>query len=275
MPDQAGRQRAVVVALATTLVVSLALPEAMLARDPRGLREFMEAIGKVESGGRYAVRNSVSGAYGKYQILPANWKAWARQYLGNANAKPTPKNQERVARAKFRALWNWLDGWRWVAHWWLTGSSDRHPSHWPKSTRRYVNRVMALYHGPRTHRRATTSAIQETSRSITYRGGWSKARFGGYAGDIVRYATRSGASATIRFTGRSISWVGPLGPTRGRARVYVDGRPIGTVNLRAGDFRARATLFSRTWSTSGRHTLRIVVRGGGRPVAIDEFRIRR
>jgi hypothetical protein len=277
LPDKSGRRRAVIVAVAAILIVSLAIPEAIVARDPRGLQRFMDAIGKVESGGRYHARNSTTGAYGKYQIMPANWKAWARVYLGNVNARPTPRNQERVARAKFRELRRWLDSWRNVAHWWLTGSGDRNPSHWSTSSRRYVKRVMDLYGGsrrptPRHHR--SVRSIQDTSARITYRGGWSKASYRGYAGDAVRYATRPGASATLTFTGRSIRWVGPVGPTRGRARIYVDGKLVRTVNLQARAFRARTTLFSRDWSRSGRHTVRIVVRTGGRPVAIDEFRIR-
>ena len=68
----------------------------------------MNAIGKVESGGDYTAQNASSGAYGKYQIMPSNWPAWARQYLGNAHAKPTPANQERVAAGKFRSLYDWL-----------------------------------------------------------------------------------------------------------------------------------------------------------------------
>ena len=50
----------------------------------------MYAIGRVESGGNYTARNSTSGAYGKYQIMPSNWPAWARQYLGNAQRQADP-----------------------------------------------------------------------------------------------------------------------------------------------------------------------------------------
>ena len=48
----------------------------------------------VESHGDYTARNASSGAYGKYQIMPSSWRAWALRYLGNANAKQTPANQE-------------------------------------------------------------------------------------------------------------------------------------------------------------------------------------
>ena len=55
--------------------------------------------------------------------MPSNWPSWAQRYLGNANAKQTPANQEKVAAGKFRSLYRGLDSWRRVAYWWLTGSS--------------------------------------------------------------------------------------------------------------------------------------------------------
>lgn len=117
------------------------------------LDEFMRAIAKVESGGRYDAVNKSSGAYGKYQIMPANWPGWAEKFLGDRNAKPTPENQEKVARAKFRNLYRWLGSWKAVAHWWLTGGSDKgthnDPSAWSASSRAYVNKVFAkLGQGP-------------------------------------------------------------------------------------------------------------------------------
>src|SRR6476659_7430747 len=108
----------------------------------------MNAIGRVESGGDYSARNPVTGAIGKYQILPSNWRAWARLYLGNAYASPTPANQDTVAAAKFRSLYRWLASWRRVAYWWLTGS-DR-TSGWSYYATRYVARVMSIYNNSTT-----------------------------------------------------------------------------------------------------------------------------
>ena len=58
---------------------------------PPGLAQFMTAIGRVESGGRYTARNARTGAYGKYQIIPSSWRGWARLYLHNANARKHAK----------------------------------------------------------------------------------------------------------------------------------------------------------------------------------------
>jgi hypothetical protein len=74
----------------------------------------------------------------------------------------------------------------------------------------------------------------------------------------------------MTFTGNGIAWIGPVGPTRGTARVYIDGKAVASVDLRRSTFQARRLLFSRALAT-GSHTLRIVVTSSGRPVAIDDL----
>lgn len=274
-PAVRGRLGAVIAASLITAAIIGAAPGAVAAaKAPPGLTRFKAAVGSIESGGRYNARNSRTGAYGKYQILPSNWPAWARSYLGSARAKPTPRNQERVASGKMTSLYRWLGSWRRVAYWWLTGSSQR--SGWSTSAQRYVDRVMARY-GRGAPRGATpkTRLIGDRSSSIVYRGSWRVARHHGYLGDTVRYATSRGASATLTFTGRGVSWHGPVGPTRGKARIYLDGRLVKTVDLRRSGFEARATVFSKRWSASRKHTIEVVVLGtrGRAMVAIDDFAI--
>jgi hypothetical protein len=268
------RSAAAAAALITILVLNVSSADVNAAKAPRGLARFMAAVGSVESGGNYKARNPVSGAYGKYQIMPANWPAWARRYLGNAHAKQTPRNQDRVAAGKMTSLHGWLGSWRRVAYWWLTGSSKT--SGWSTYAKRYVAKVMARYrHGTKPAGAARIRVLNERSSAITYRGKWRIARHGGYGGDAVRYAQSKGASATVRFTARRIAWHGPKGPTRGKAKVYVDGRYVRTVDLRRAVFDPRATLFRTGWSKVGSHSLTIVVVGsrGHSFVAIDDFTI--
>jgi hypothetical protein len=271
---QPGRRPAVVAAtIATALLLGAIGVAPTAAADPPGLDKFMAAVARVESGGNHKAVNRTSGAYGRYQILPSNWRAWAKRYLGNANARPTAANQEKVARAKMRSLYHWLGSWRRVSYWWLTGSSRT--SSWSRAATNYVTRVMAYFGGPNVGVEARTPVRRYSERSsvIDFSGTWRSARHSGYAGKAVRYATGSGATASITFTGTRIAWKGPVGPTRGKARVSIDGTVVKTVNLKRPGFRASTTIYSISWKTAGRHTLEIEVLDspGHGPVAIDEL----
>lgn len=289
MPDVPGRRRAVPAALVVAAFVVSILPAgASSASAPPGIDRFLHALGEVESGGNYTALNPVSGAYGKYQILPSNWPAWALKYLGSSSAPQTPANQEKVARGKVTDLYVWLDTWPNVAHWWLTGSGERNQALWSSYSKTYVAKIMAIYN-------ATTDAdvgiapspppvgvvvvatrrIPETSADIAYSRGWAPASHEAYAGGRVLYSERDGATANYTLFARSVAWIGPVGPTRGRARIWIDGVVVGIVDTRRATFRARVTLFSRAWTRAGRHVLGIEVLDGGRPVAIDEFVITR
>jgi hypothetical protein len=275
LPDPAGRRRAVSVALSAAILLSILPAATSAASAPRGLDRFLRALGSVESGGNYYAKNPYSGAYGKYQIMPASWRAWAATYLGSSRAAPTPRNQERVARAKVTALHRWLKSWPVVAHWWLTGREVRDPKRWSASARRYVNRVMKLYRGgsKAAPSEPAWAHVDERNAAVAYNGAWATAGLTGYRGGRAAYSEQNRASATVTFTGRAVRWIGPVGPTRGKARVLLDGRVVKTVNLRRGGFSARETLYTAKWGSSARHTLSVVVVGSGRPVAIDEFQV--
>jgi hypothetical protein len=283
-----GRRFAVAVALgAAALVVSIVPAGRALAAAPPGLEPFLYALGQVESGGSYTARNEISGAYGKYQILPSNWPGWARLYVGSSTAPQTPTNQEKVAHGKVTALYAWVDSWPVVAHWWLTGSSERNAAYWSSYSRTYVEKVIDLMkkvNGGVAGAVSTTATktsptswidrsdvrIGDGSTTIRYASGWRTATYSSYTGRRVTYATRAGASASFSFTGNGIAWYGPVGPTRGKARVYIDGKAVATVDLRRDDFAARRLLFARPLS-SERHTFKIVVLTSGKPVAIDDL----
>jgi Transglycosylase-like domain len=269
------RGRAALAAVALAVALAAAIPAVVVAHDPPGTDRFMHALGQVESNGRYDARNAVSGAYGKYQIMPANWPRWAARYLGDRDARPTAMNQEVVAHGKLHDLYHWLGSWRQVAYWWLAGRDGREIT-WSSFATRYVAKVMAAYRGDAAWEPLPRLVVQDRSPTIAYRGGWSSATHRGYADGRVRWARARGATATLRFAGSSVAWVGPVGPTRGRAIVSLDGRVVRTVDLGASRFVARRTLFTRTFPVSGPHTLTITVAGtSGRPVvAIDAFVVR-
>jgi hypothetical protein len=262
-----------VVALSGILVGAGAGPAPALAADPPQLSRFMQAVAQVESHGNHTAVNKTSGAYGRYQIMPDNWRAWARRYLGDANAKPTPANQERVARAKMSELYRWLGSWERVSYWWLTGSSRT--SAWSNAARNYVARVMAIFGGAEAGEPSVLAArhYSERSSTIDYSGTWHVARAASYAGGRVSYSSSAGARAGITFTGTRIAWYGPVGPTRGKARIVIDGVAQKTIDLNRSSFQPRVLLFSHSWASAGRHSLVIEVLAtpGHKLVAIDEL----
>ena len=149
MTSSPARVRAVVpLVLVGLLLLGLQAPaEAARYSSPneRELARFMHGLSCQESGGRYHIMNPHSKAYGRYQIMPRNWPNWARRYIGDAHARQTARNQELVARAKFRGLYRWLGAWDRVAHWWLTGSSNPDRDAWSASGKRYTGNVMYMY----------------------------------------------------------------------------------------------------------------------------------
>jgi alpha-tubulin suppressor-like RCC1 family protein/subtilisin family serine protease len=114
---------------------------------------------------------------------------------------------------------------------------------------------------------------QQGAAAITYSGSWTSQTLGSASGGSVRYSSAINASSSITFTGRSVAWVSTLGPTRGLARVYVDGVQQLPIDLFASSVQYARVVFSKTWATAGQHTLRVEVVGTQtrKRVDIDAF----
>jgi hypothetical protein len=119
-----------------------------------------------------------------------------------------------------------------------------------------------------------TTVVGDTSKAIAWTGRWSTAAHTSYLGDSVHWTKESGAKATFVFTGTRISWIGPSGPTRGKAQVYIDGKYKTTVDLYSATFRPLRVLYS-TAVPNGRHRITITALGTPRRpvVAIDAFKV--
>ena len=139
-----------------------------------------------------------------------------------------------------------------------------------RSTDRWGNQSSWVY-GPTIAARLA----QQSSSAITYRGTWKTSTSGVYSGGSATYAKAAGASATFSFTGRSVAWVSRMAYNRGRAKVYVDGTYVKTVDLYRSSTAGQRLVFAKTWSSVGKHTLKIVVLGtAGRPrVDLDGFAV--
>ncbi|NUQ98621.1 MAG: peptidoglycan recognition protein [Streptomyces sp.] len=112
---------------------------------------------------------------------------------------------------------------------------------------------------------ATSSAsftpviLQETS--ATKSGSWTARSSTSYLGGKSYSSGSTGASLSWTFTGRSASWVVSRASTSGQAYVYVDGVKVSTVDLKSSTTLYRQAIWTKTWSSSAKHTVKIVVVG--------------
>ncbi len=108
--------------------------------------------------------------------------------------------------------------------------------------------------------------------AFTYEGAWENAGFAGYVGGSAASSDIGGATATITVDAYAAMVVGPLGPTRGRVDVSVDGEGRGEVDRFSAGFVPTAPVIAEAWAGGGIHTIRLVVSGApaSRPtVGID------
>jgi parallel beta-helix repeat protein len=114
---------------------------------------------------------------------------------------------------------------------------------------------------------------QETTTRATWTGTWRKYVHAGYLGRSVLAATKKGAKTKFTFTGTGVSIVGPVGPTRGKARIYINGKYSRTINSYATRFKPSRVLYEASFSTEATRELTLVVSGtqGHATVAVDAF----
>lgn len=125
---------------------------------------------------------------------------------------------------------------------------------------------------PTVSRTLQATLTQQTYAGITYGKTWKTARSDSYSGKSVKHAKAKGASARLLFTGRGIGFVTTLAPNRGKAKIYINGSLVDTVDL-GGSTTYRVVAWQKTWSTSATRTIKVVVAGtSGRPrVDVDAF----
>jgi hypothetical protein len=116
----------------------------------------------------------------------------------------------------------------------------------------------------------TASVAQETA--ATYTGTWVTAGHPDYLGGKAKASETRGSEVTFTFNGPSFGLVGPTGPTRGKADVYLDGALLVTIDTYSSSFRARRILQS-IFTSDGSHTVKVrVLATSGRPwFAVDAF----
>jgi hypothetical protein len=136
-----------------------------------------------------------------------------------------------------------------------------------------VLNVGSWKYGPTTK----VASVSDGSSSIRYGGRWRRTSSSVYWGGAAHTGLASGATATLRFSGRSVGLVSRVGPTRGRATIYVDGRRVATIDCYAPVAAGPKVVWTHLWSKVGSHTVTIKLLGThARPkVDVDGFVIAR
>ena len=126
--------------------------------------------------------------------------------------------------------------------------------------------------------KATTTRIEETNPDIIFSGPWAPDAADHASGGTALMSLVTGARASLTFTGTGIVWIGSSGPTRGVARVFLDGA-VNTVDTFSSSWLNQQMLFVAKGLTPGTHTLSIEatqisnVNANGSAVSIDAFDI--
>ncbi len=116
---------------------------------------------------------------------------------------------------------------------------------------------------------ATVSVIEDTAASVARSSGqWTTLVYSYATNQRVTYATRT--DAWMRFTiaagARQVALVGAKGPTRGKAKIFIDGVYVATVDQYASAGMSRVVQYTRNVSPATSHTLTVKVVGtAGRP----------
>ncbi|WP_371100055.1 peptidoglycan recognition protein [Streptomyces sp. PU_AKi4] len=110
----------------------------------------------------------------------------------------------------------------------------------------------------------TPVILQESS--ATKSGKWTTKSSSSYLGGKSYTSSTKNASLSWTFTGRSVAWTVSRATTSGQAHVYVDGKKAATVDLKSSTTKYRDAIWTKNWSSSAKHTIKIVVAGtSGRP----------
>jgi nitrous oxidase accessory protein NosD len=136
--------------------------------------------------------------------------------------------------------------------------------------------LIPLTAAPAAAATAPAGVVQESSPDISYSGSWKTLNSSGSYGGAIQYASVSTASASLTFTGSSITWYTWNSANAGIVNVYIDGEFVAAVDNYAPSTKTGVIGFRQTLEP-GTHT--IMLRGsgnknaesGGRMTHLDAF----
>jgi subtilisin family serine protease len=116
---------------------------------------------------------------------------------------------------------------------------------------------------------------QESSSAITYSGAWFLSRYTSFSGGAARYTSVGKRSATYSFSARAVAFVTTLAPSRGVAKIWLDGVLVARIDLGRSPTAFRRIVWTRTFTSVGTHKVKVSVVGGYGRVDVDAFAVLR
>src|SRR5262249_8859094 len=98
--------------------------------------------------------------------------------------------------------------------------------------------------------------FEDTDPSVVYIGSWTTTNDSRASGNSAHRSTEANAAAQFTFNGASVTWLASTGPTRGRARVLVDGKLRDNIDLYSADERYQQS-FRYENLDEGSHVIRV------------------
>ena len=123
----------------------------------------------------------------------------------------------------------------------------------------------------------TRIRVQESDRRLERAGPWVAGTSAGASGGAYVYAHRAGSTLTLHFRGTRVALIGPVGPSYGRAEVYLNGRLMNRVSQYAPVYAHQRVVWQMSGLADTAHTVTVRVLGArvaastGTVVVIDGF----
>ena len=115
--------------------------------------------------------------------------------------------------------------------------------------------------------------VDDRKASITHSGSWKGIIRAGAYGSTLLGSSKDGATLSFAFTGHAIALVGPRSLAHGKAKIYVDGVYMTTINMHTRTSTSRFVAFTRAFAAGGTHRIKVIVVGTNpaRPFRLDAF----
>ncbi|MFE9045718.1 hypothetical protein ACFYOG_33045 [Streptomyces sp. NPDC007818] len=143
---------------------------------------------------------------------------------------------------------------------------------WPTAAKEIIAAA-----GPSAAHRPLAGRIDDDDTAIDYAGAWQAAggRGKGEYLDNIHSTTENGGSASLTFTGTSVTVIGDRNSDQGEVEVFVDGASKGLIDTSRGASEGRQVqvpIYSSGTLPPGTHTIKVVKRSGTLMV-LDGFQV--